>query len=707
MLWKWCPLQVNSKPTEPTLLESQQKVNRHTARSHVLPMLRFGPCLASLILAAALPAAELYVSTRGDDRWSGNLAAPNLERSDGPFATLEAARDRIRQMKANQSINEPLFVFLRGGVYELANTFALNSRDSGAPDMPVTYRAYPNETATLSGGRELKKFVKTTDPTIASRLPSSARDRVWYTDLKSIGITNFGEATAAGNRAELFFDGQPMTLARWPNAGFVRVKEVIGGKPITVHGITGDAIGKFTYEGDRPNRWMKENDLWLHGYWFWDWSDAFQKVQSIDTDEGTIDLTPPYHGYGYRNGQRYYALNAISELDSEGEWHLDRGQGILYFWPPEAPENHRAVFSVLPTLVSLKGASWITFQNLAFEATRDTAVKIEGGTHNSVSGCRLSDIGGWAVSVGSGSESGVSDCEIFQVGEGGVSLSGGDRKALSASGHYCENNHIRKFGRIFRTYRPAVSVSGVGVRVTHNLIHDGPHNAIQLSGNDHLIEYNEIHNVCYETGDVGAFYMGRDWTARGTVIRHNYFHDIHGPGLHGAMAVYLDDSASGITIYGNVFYRAGRAAFIGGGRDNRIENNIFVECNPSVHVDARGLGWMRYHVDKDGILPERLAAMPYKLPPWSNRFPELVNILQDSPGAPKGNRIKRNISFGGTWKNIEKAAASLVEFKDNLIDQDPKFVSIKEENFQLQDHSPAFQLGFKRIPVEQIGLKNK
>lgn len=660
-----------------------------------------------MIFTAPIPAAELYVSTVGDDRWSGNLKAPNVEQSDGPLATLEAARDKIRQMKSNKSIKEPLFVFLRDGVYELEKTFHLGSEDSGTPGAPITYQGFPNETAILSGGRGLSQFEQTTDPKIVSRLPSSARNHIWHTDLHSIGVTDFGEATAAGNRAELFFDGQPMTLARWPNEGFVRVKNVVGGKPITVHGIKGDAIGKFTFESDRPNRWLEEKDLWLHGYWFWDWSDAFQKVSSIDPVKRTIDLTPPYHGYGYRKGQRYYALNAMSELDSEDEWYLDRDQGTLYFWPPESLDTNRTIFSVLPTLVSLKSAAWITFANLSFEATRNTAIKIQDGTHNSISSCSLSNIGGWAISIIGGSESGVSDCEIFQVGEGGVSLSGGDRKALTESGHYCENNHIRKFGRIFRTYRPAVKVSGVGARVAHNLIHDGPHNAIQLSGNEHLIEYNEIHNVCYETGDVGAFYMGRDWTARGTVIRYNYFHDIRGPGLHGAMAVYLDDSASGITVYGNIFYRAGRAAFVGGGRDNRIENNVFVECNPSIHVDARGLGWMRYHVEKDGTLPKRLAAMPYKQSPWNDRYPELVNILENNPGAPRGNRITRNISFGGTWKNIEKAASPLVEFKDNLIDQDPKFVNTTEGNFQLEEDSPAFKLGFKRIPIEQIGLKHK
>ena len=43
-----------------------------------------------------------------------------------------------------------------------------------------------------------------------------------------------------------------MTLARWPNEGFVHIGELVGGAPHGIHGIPGDKIGRFVYEGDRP-----------------------------------------------------------------------------------------------------------------------------------------------------------------------------------------------------------------------------------------------------------------------------------------------------------------------------------------------------------------------------------------------------------------------------------------------------------------------
>jgi hypothetical protein len=96
--------------------------------------------------------------------------------------------------------------------------------------------------------------------------------------------------------------------------------------------------------------------------------------------------------------------------------------------------------------------------------------------------------------------------------------------------------------------------------------------------------------------------------------------------------------------------------------------------------------------------------MPYQSPPWSTRYPYLVNILEDEPGAPKYNVITRNVSVGGTWAAIEEVARPYLTLQDNLTDQDPHFVDPERGNFQLKDDSPAFPLGFKRIPMEQIGL---
>lgn len=668
-------------------------------------MSRSFPALVVLLaLATVAPAETVYwVSPNGNDAYGGRLAEPNAEQTDGPFATLERARDAIRQLKAHGGLPEGgVVVELRGGDYERDKAFTLTADDSGAEGAAITYRAKAGEEVRLLGGRVVTGFQAVSDPTVLERLAPEARGKVVQADLKALGVDDFG--SVAGGGLELFFDDRPMTLARWPNQGFVRIVDVVGGQPFDVRGTKGDRIGRFTYEGDRPNRWTDEPDVWMHGYWFWDWSDQRQRVESIDVESHTVQLAKPYHNYGYRKGQWFYAFNLLAELDSPGEWYLDRSSGTLYFWPPGDLEQGRPMVSVVPSLVSMQDTSYVTLQGMVLESARGTAVTIKGGAHCRVEACLLRNLGSWAVRISGGTGCGVVDCDVTQTADGGIALTGGDRATLTPAGHYAVNNHIHHYSRWNRMYRPAISLSGVGNRAVHNHIHHAPHMAIGFGGNDHLIQFNEIHHVCQESNDAGAIYSGRDWTMRGTVVRHNYFHQITGFENRGCVGVYLDDMFCGVRIEGNVFHQVTRAAFIGGGRDCTVTNNVFVDCKPALHIDARAMGWASYHVAT--TMKQRLDAMPFADPPWSERYPELLTLWEDEPAAPKGNLVARNVSFGGVWDGVQAQARPFVTFEDNLIDEDPHFVDAAGGNFQLAPDSPVFDKvpGFQRIPFDQIGL---
>jgi parallel beta-helix repeat protein len=494
-----------------------------------------------------------------------------------------------------------------------------------------------------------------------------------------------------------------MQLARWPNRDWAKTAGVMEGKE-----------DRFQYEGDRPARWAALDDVWVHGYWTWDWADSYARVKSIDTARREIITYPPHGVYGYSKGKRYYAFNILEELDEPGEWYLDRKSGVIYFWPPAPLGRGEAAVSLLEEpLITLDGASNVTLRGLTLEYTRGDAVDIRGGAGNRVVGCTIRNIGNVGVKVESGERHSISGCDISQTGDGAVILSGGDRPTLTPAGNSVADCDIHEFGRWVRTYTPGVYLSGVGNRVEHNRIHDSPHCAILLNGNEHHIEFNEIHHVALETHDVGAFYMGRDYTERGNMVRYNYFHHLGRGGVKPedlVQAVYLDDCASGTLVYGNVFYRAGRGAMIGGGRDNTIENNIFVECTPSIHVDARGLGWAEFWFNgKDNTLIDRLKAMHYHKPPYSVRYPQLVSLYEDPDTAvPKGNSIVRNVSYGGRWIDfLDGMTDKIVHIQDNFISGDPGFVDAAHDNFQLRDDSPVYKLGFKPIPMEQIGPRKQ
>lgn len=664
--------------------------------------------IISFVFAIQTVSADVfYVSTEGNDNWSGTLDSPNKTKQDGPFATLTRARDAIQAAKEKNVSKNGYTVFIRAGIYELDKTFELTEKDKGTKDSPIVYQAYVNksdpdkpeiEKVFIIGGKKVTDFHLIEDKNILNRIDKKYHDKIFQANLKQQNIVDYGQLTPRGMgrkmqpaHLELFFNSKPMQISRWPNKGFETIVNTPAGKD----------GGKFTYSKDRPKLWAKSDDIWLHGYWTWDWADSYVKIKSIDLQKKEILTEAPHGVYGYTKGKRYYYLNILEEIDSPGEWYLDRKEGILYFWPNNDIKNNNVYVSILNSIVNMNSTSFVSFKNITFEYCRGTAINIIGGNNNLINKCLIRNTGNRAVAIAGGTDNGVRGCEIYETGDGGIVLSGGNRNTLTAARNFADNNHIYNYSRWCRTYRPAIMIVGVGNILSHNKLHDGPHNAIQLTGNDHIVEYNEIYNVCYETGDVGAFYTGRDWTGRGTIIRHNYFHDISGPYTHGAMGVYLDDASCGFTIYGNIFYKVTRAAFVGGGRDNTIENNIFVDCKPAVHVDSRLLGWGKKF---DGTLKQRLAAMPYKDDPWKTKYPKLVNILEDQPSCPKGNVIIRNICVGGKWDEIDHKARPHVTIKDNLINQNPKFIDKEKLNFKLSEDSPAFKLGFKQVPVDKIGI---
>jgi hypothetical protein len=68
-----------------------------------------------------------------------------------------------------------------------------------------------------------------------------------------------------------------------------------------------------------------------------------------------------------------------------------------------------------------------------------------------------------------------------------------------------------------------------------------------------------------------------------------------------------------------------------------------------------------------------------------------------------GNVIERNIRVGGTWLHLPGVKREWLTVRRNLTDKDPKFVNAAKGDFRLRDDSPAWKLGFERIPVEAIG----
>lgn len=635
--------------------------------------------------------------------------SPDAKQGDGsrnkPF-TLTEARDWLRENKwKDDRAKQGVVVLLMPGQYHLEETFELTKRDSGTANAPVMYRALKAGQARLIGGIQVDTGDVVADKAALSKLSESAREKVRVIDLakvKDLGKLSPRGFTREGTPAplELFIDGQPQRLAGWPDEGFEKIASKV-------------TQSSFSISQDIPAEklaaWAKESDLWVHGYWTHDWADSYEKVAKVDAEQRSITTQPPHGVYGYKAGARFRVLNALCELDQPGEYYVDRAAKKLYYWADQESlsEPELIVSTLEQPLIKTAYAEHITFSNLTLEAGRNDAAHIIKGKQIRFEGCVIRNMGRGGIMVYDGQEHAVVGCDLYQLGESGVQLQGGDRKTLTPGKHLVHNNHIHHFGRWIRTYRPAVLLQGVGNTVTNNDIHDGPHAAILIDGNDHQIARNKIQRVVLETGDAGAIYIGRDWSERGHVIEQNLIADVRSDLAFGASAVYLDDLASGVTIRSNIFARCGVGVVIGGGRDNAIASNLFYENTHAIHVDSRGEGWAKKFIDArkgdSWDMFRKLQNVRHDQPPYSKAYPKLANILDDEPYKPKGNSIENNLVVGPMFQ-LHDVKESDLELRNNLRDIKPMFENPQLLNFSHKEGCPAIKAGFKAIDQSKIGL---
>ena len=289
--------------------------------------------LLAVVVRAEVSAAAVvtvYVATDGSD------ANPGMRRK--PLRTLEAAREKVRELKKRSGALPVggVTVELAAGTYAVARPLVLTAEDAGTAEAPVTYRACPEARVVLSGSRTLADWQPVTDAAVLERLDLAARGKVFQADLRALSITEYGdlkldaawelqhalsvadnqnedeignamasrEAVKRGRtvspRLDLIFNGTPMELSRWPNTGFTKIGTVLGKTEINVRGVMiGGKEGIFTYTDNRFERWLKDKDAYVRGYWFRDWALQCHRIAAIDTVKRTLAVAPPYHFYGY------------------------------------------------------------------------------------------------------------------------------------------------------------------------------------------------------------------------------------------------------------------------------------------------------------------------------------------------------------------------------------------------------------------------
>ena len=553
---------------------------------------------------------------------------------------LGAVRDRVRAMRPSLPKGEVVEVVFAPGEYAVTNTVALYRADGCA-----VWRAEKPGTVVFHGAVDVPRarFAETTVNGVRARVA----------DLSGVlrgDLPPWPKEFRRPPAPWLYRNGCPMQIARWPNGGkWATFTNAVVSAQAEADGAKGDMrADSIVFPCDRASRWNFEAGIWFYGYWCHDWSESFVRGAGYDAAAGVLRFLGRHqYGFGGKtwgfSKRRFFALNALSELDEPGEWFLDRDARRLYVVPQDGESVARYSLAVLTApFVKADGLCDFRFENLAFTcAHANTAMQLDNSDGVCVSHCTFSNLGGKAIQL-TGRNSSVEACSFSQLGAACIVIAGGDRKTLRGGTLVVDGCTFRRWAQFERTYNPGVLMRGCGNVVRNCVFREAPHNAILLQGNDHVIEKNEFDRVLLETGDAGAVYTGRNPSEMGTAIRGNWFHDLGDPARREfTSAVYFDDCDWGDNVVSNRFERLGRGILLGGGNLFRIEGNSFTDCYIGIHVDSRGLTWRLWTEHPDWFDRAFAPFHPFN-DRWTKAYPGLERTLKDHPATPWNNAFVGN-----------------------------------------------------------------
>lgn len=670
-----------------------------------LPFCMMGAVLA---VASAQPKADFYVAANGNDSWSGKLATPNRQRTDGPFATLKRAQQAVRELRRTQRLSRPVVVMVRKGTYYLSEPLVFTPEDSGTAQSPTVYTAYPGEKPIISGGVVLKGWVVTPDGRWQLQIPEVQR-----------GEWNF---------IQLWVNGERRYRPRLPKGGYYTIAEEL--PPVQ-----GKGSNSFVFQrGEIRPDWYRLNDVEVMATQLW--TMARLRIAAVDTEKNIVTFTgTTSHDQWWstlHKGHRYFVENVREALSEPGEWYLDRGKGVLTYLPKsgETPEKSAVIAPRLERLLVLKGdieghkwVQYLLFRGLTFahtnwvtpnegysfpqaEAILWAAISAEGARDCAFEDCGVTHTGTYAIEFGRGCKRNrVERCELTDLGAGGVKI--GEMVIRQDEEEVASHNIIRDCliahgGRL----HPAAVGVWIGQspynRIEHNEICDFYYTGIsvgwtwgytQALAHHTTVAYNHVHHIGQRVlSDMGGIYtLGFH---EGTVIHHNLFHDIESL-TYGGWGIYFDEGTTHILAQNNVVYRTKTGGFHQHyGKENVVRNNIFAFAREGQIQRTRMEEHLSFTFERNIVY-------------W-REGPLLHGNWSDNQ-----YRMDYNLYWHEGGGEIRFANFTLEEWRAKGQDvhsviADPLFVNPDQGDFRLKPGSPASQIGFQPIDISKAGrLTNK
>ncbi|MEM9929748.1 MAG: DUF1565 domain-containing protein [Bacteroidota bacterium] len=477
--------------------------------------------LSTLLLVfctSFLLATDYYVAKDGNDANDGSEGSPFL--TIGKAASLMVAGD---------------VCYIKEGTYREV----INPANGGTATAAITFRAFGEDEVIVSATEPITEW-----------------------EVHSGNIYKASIDIDLGRQTMLFFEGEAMDIARWPNNTDL--------DPYTIDAMTVDNGTAGTIVASNLPAGVN-----LEGAYVWylgahsgaSWTQPINSItgNTINHNPNDINRWPfnPHNPTVFRNGNRgrFYVFGALDLLDFEGEWYFDDAANEVFFQPPGngdlanaqvdyGARTHTALIerpyitleglTMIGGMLELKGANTIVraceirhgLQSLDEMGNTDAQVS-EGAVWVRASNILIED-----NLIEGGSLNGVS-----VQGWGGVS-------DITISG-----NEILEFNTVGNHSSP-IRCRAIRSTLISNTIVGGGRDGIFIPASDCEVAWNDVSDVMRINNDGGLFYVVGNEDDKNTTIHHNWFHDSFGPEYaDGRCAgIYLDNDSKGYDVHHNVVW---------------------------------------------------------------------------------------------------------------------------------------------------------
>lgn len=533
---------------------------------------------------------------------------------------------------------------------------------------------------------------------------------------------------------QFFVGGKQQILARYPNYN------ENGGH---WQGHAPDAISK-----ERVKSWKNPVGAIVHVMHSGEWGGFHYEISKANED-GTVELIGGHQNNRPSKMHETYRMveNVFEELDSPGEWFLDKEKQLLFYWAGKGVDLNSALVegAVLKHLIEIVGSNSKPIENVSisgikFEHTQRTlmenyepllrsdwtmyrggAVFIENTTNISIEDCEFTNLGGNVIFVSKYNRNvKITGNHIHHCGASAISFVGDPSAVRSPSFRYgkfvpfsemdtlkgplnnaypskciVDNNLIYRIGRVEKQVAGVQISMAMDITVSNNSIYDVPRSGINISEGTwggHIIEYNDVFNTVLESSDHGAFNSwGRDrfWHPNRSVMDKLTTNNPEMP--------YWDAIHTTEIRFNRFRCDHGWDIDLDDGSSNYIvSNNICLNGGIKLREGF-------YRTVENNIMINNSFHPHVWFEKSSDIFRKNVVMTdyKDIRLSGWGQEVDSNLF--PNEKALKKAQANGTDV--NSVFGNPLFVDAKIGDYTLAENSPAFKIGFKNIPMGKFGVQ--